>query len=252
MLRAVAIGLYTLSTRIPLVREIAFSVRRAYRRRAGKPPIAMGAAVRELSSIQNRQMYESLVALNAIDTVAAITTGFYKRLGIAPADCAITRVLTRSREALASTVDAERAATDPSLIVRFEAAWRLYQNQETDEALRQFEALFTDDNLLFLAETNALGREALVRIGEILGRQAERAGNSDQAVRIYERVLMRAASGVIARRLSLILWRAGRIRDAAVWSEMALLSDANLASEHLSANPHLKRIGEQAAKEAAP
>jgi hypothetical protein len=244
MLRRTILRLYHLTTRIPVLREVSLSMRNLYRRRKGKPRLISfeGRMVESLPDMPDKPIYDRLVALNAVDAVSAVTTDFYGRLGLDPQNAAVIKLLQGARQELFADVDVERARSEGSVLVRFEAAWNLFQNGKTEVARQEFEALLSDEALLQRAGRSVYLREALIRSAEIIGRDAELAGDTAKAVRLYEQIMAVGGGGVIARRLALLLWRTGRIREAAVWAEKSVWSDHNLAAYAAKDNTHLTRI----------
>ena len=253
MVKRLIYGTYHLAIRIPGLRQVLQLLRNVYRWLIGKPQLVHfdQRVYLALPRMADRNDYDRLTALNAVDAVASVTTEMYARLGIAPENAPILPLLQRARAELAAEVDLDRARRQGSALVRFEAAWTLYQAGETAAALEAFEALVADDALLRNAQRNIYCREALIRSAEILGRRAERAGDVATAMRLYERIMTAGGRGVIARRLTELLWRQGRIREAAALAERAIWSDHNLASQAAKDNAHLTRAAEVLARAGA-
>ena len=246
-------SLYHMMTRIPVVGRLSVFALNLYRQLMGKPRLIYHEhrLVEALPRLPDRALYDKLAALNVVDAVRAVTADFYARLGIDPGAAPVMRILTRTRQDLFGDVDPERARHQGSVLVRFEAAWNLFQAGRTAPALETFRALLSDDALWRRARRNVYFREALVRSGEIVGRDAELSGDLETALNLYQRLVTVAGRGVIARRVALLLWRQGRIREAALWAERAIWSDHNLASQAVKHNAHLGRVTEILAKAGA-
>lgn len=247
MLRPLLRRVYHRTTEVPVLGTLALVLLNVYRRLQGRPQVMRveRRLVETLPEMPDRDLYDRLAALNAVDTVQAVTTDFYDRLGLGPDDGPLMARLAAARHALSpGDIDIDRARRDGSILVRFEAAWQLFLNGDRARALVDFEALLGNDALVGRARRNVYLREALVRSAEMVARHAELAGDVDKAILLYQRVMAINPRGVIARRLSLLLWRQGRLREAGVWAERALWSDQNLASPSAKHNPHLRRAVE--------
>ena len=71
-----------------------------------------------------------------------------------------------------------------------------------------------------------------MRSVEIVARHAELRGDVNGAAQLYRRILGPSEGGIAARRLLLMLWREGKIREAAELAPRVVLSENNLA-QHL-------------------
>lgn len=244
MIKRFIFRIYTLTIGIPVLGGLAFFALNLYRRLRGKPPLVyfQHRLVEALPSLPDRALYDRLTALNIVDTVRGASADVYDRLGIDIRTVAVVKLLTRARQELFAGVDLEHARHHGSVLVRFEAAWNLFQSGETTRAIETFRRLIADEALWRRARRNVYLREALARSGEIVGRDAELSGDLESALRLYQRVVALAGSGIISRRVTLMLWRQGRIRDAAVWAERALWTDQNLAAHAVKHNAHLSRV----------
>jgi tetratricopeptide (TPR) repeat protein len=221
-------------------------MRNRYRQLKGKPGLVYveGRIFEGLPAMPDKPVYDQLAALNVVDAVRAVTADFYQRLGLDAQNAPVMKLLERARDELFADLDVESARSQGSVLVRFEAAWNLFQNGKTAAAREEFEALLSDEALLRRAGQSVYLREVVIRSTEIVGRDAELAGDTEKALRLYERVMTMGGRGVIARRLALLLWRAGRIREAAVWAEKAVWSDHNLAAHAAKDNAYLTRVAE--------
>jgi hypothetical protein len=115
------------------------------------------------------------------------------------------------------------------LMERFELAWRAYAAGRTDEALQQFGVVIADERLARASASDPKSREAFIRSAEILGRHAELRGDVGAAADLYRCILEFDGNGIVARRLVLMLWRQGRLREAAGYAPRVMQSDSNLA-----------------------
>ena len=92
--------------------------------------------------------------------------------------------------------------------------------------------VIADERLARASASDPRSREAFIRAAEILGHHAELRGDTSAADQLYRRVLKLGGNGIVARRLLLMLWRQGRLREAAELAPRIMQSDANLA-QHL-------------------
>jgi hypothetical protein len=245
MLKQLIRGAYHVAIQVPFLRGVSLSLRNYYRVLKGKPRLVhFERAVETLPAMPDKGLYDKLAALNVVDAVSAVIEDFYTRLGIDARNAPVIKRLSNARQAVASDIDIARSRSEGSVLVRFETAWQLYQSGKVEAAREEFGALLADDGLLRRARRNVYLREALIRSAEIVGREAELAGDPETALRVYERIMKAGGRGVIARRLALLLWRSGRIREAAFWAEKTVWSDHNLAAQSARTNPHLARIVE--------
>jgi hypothetical protein len=95
--------------------------------------------------------------------------------------------------------------------------------------LQEFGAVIADERLAEASASDPRSREALIRSAEFLGRHAELRGDSGAAADLYRRILEFDGNGIVARRLVLMLWREGRMREAAGHAPRVMQSDSNLA-----------------------
>jgi hypothetical protein len=254
MLKRFILRAYHLTTRVPVLREISLFMLNRYRRSKGKAEfVPFERVVEALPAMSDKPLYDKLAALNTVDAVSTVIADFYDRLGIDVQSVPVMKLLKKARQEIFSGVDAARLCIEGSDLVRFEAAWNLFQNGKGDAARQAFEAMLSDDALLRRAKRNVYLREAYIRSAEIVAREAELSRDFEKALRVYEQIMMVGDRGVIARRLAVLLWRSGRIREAAVWAEKTVWSDHNLAAPSAKDNPDLARVAEiLAAAGAAP
>jgi hypothetical protein len=214
----------------PGLYAIAGKVYRGLRRRgAARPSSARG----QFSPIQGaRSNYDAISKLNIIDNVASITLAFYARLGLSPQHSPVCECLAGIRSKLAEEVEAFGPVSAECSLKRFELAWRAYAAGEPNAALPMFREVIADERLARASASDARSREAFIRAAEILGHHAELRGDADAADQLYRRILKLGGNGIVARRLLLILWRQGRLREAAEVAPRVMQSDANLA-QHL-------------------
>src|SRR3954463_4031180 len=146
MLKRLIIGAYDLATRVPGLRRVLQLSRNVYRWLIGKPLLVHfdQRVYLALPPMADRADYDRLTALNAVDAGGSVTPDMYARLGIAPENAPILPLLQRARAELAATVDLDRMRREGSALVRFEAAWTLFQAGETAAALEAFQALVAD------------------------------------------------------------------------------------------------------------
>jgi tetratricopeptide (TPR) repeat protein len=245
---------YHLAIRMPGLGQLFQQLRNVYRRLKGKPRITEigGREIELLPAMPDRARYDALATLNAVTAVRRVTADLHDRLGIDQRRAAVPRTVQHVHDALAAGIDLEQARRDGSTLVRFEAAWALYQAGRIEPALQTFGALSADEGLLARARHSAYARDAVVRSAEIVGRHAERAGDLDAALSLYERVVRAGGGGAVARRLTELLWRAGRTHEAAALAERALRSDHDLASQATKDDAHVTRAADLLARAGAP
>lgn len=174
--------------------------------------------------------YNNLLSHNIVQQLLAVMRRFYRELGVDAEDVPLVRRLARLCEKASSTiVDAGRVEAAP-LQLRFEMAWRLRAERREAEALHLFEGIFLDpagrDAQVLASDPHI--KEAVVRSGEIVARHLDRIGNSAAAIPIYRDILGLHPSGVVARRLAVLLTRTGALREAARVSTVALAGGVNL------------------------
>jgi tetratricopeptide (TPR) repeat protein len=175
---------------------------------------------------------DAIAKLNIVENVAKVTLAFYDRLGLSPQQSAVCRCLASMRAELAEEVEARGAVPTECSLERFELAWRAYAAGETHQALQLFREVIADEQLAQASASDARSREAFIRAAEILGHHAELRGDAGAADQLYRRILELDGNGIVARRLLLMLWRQGRLREAAELAPRILQSDRNLA-QHL-------------------
>jgi hypothetical protein len=196
--------------------------------------------------------YDAISKLNIVDNAAKVTRAFYERLGLSPLQSPALRCLASVRSKLAEEVETHGAIAESSL-GRFELAWRAYEAGRTHEALQLFLEVIADDRLAEASAADPRAREAFIRAAEILGRHAELRGDIGAAAQLYRRILEVHGNGIVARRLLLMLWRQGRIREAAELAPGVLPNDGNLA-QHLRGSEAVsdltRRLGLEGRREA--
>jgi hypothetical protein len=215
--------------RAPRLYEFARRVYRGLRPRS-KPPLSV--SLKLLPAGSGRDSYDAVSKLNIIDNVASITRAFYQRLGLSPQQSPAYRCLASMRAKLTEEVEAFAAVSTGSSLEQFELAWRAYEAGATDEALQKFGEVIADEQLTKTSAADPWSREACVRAAEILGRHAELDGDAGTAEQLYRRTIELGGSGIVARRLLVILWRQGRIGEAADLAPRIMQSDTNLV-QHL-------------------
>ncbi len=270
---------YDFATKLPLTGRSARLVRYLYRKGRGRPRLSIedaglnppvlrlagpeareSPAEPELSISRQppltesaRASYDAISKLNIADNVAKITLAFYERLGLNPQQSPAYRCLASIRSKLAEEVEAQSAIPTQSSLERFELAWRAYEAGRIHEALQLFGEVIADQQLAEASAADPRAREAFVRAAEILGRHAELRGDADAAAQLYRRILELDGSGIVARRLLLMLWREARIQEAAELAPRVVLSDGNLAL-HLrgsdAVNDLARRLGCESRREA--
>ena len=282
---------YVMATKLPLMGRSAWLVRNLYRNGNGGPwlgtedaginrPVlrlakrgarrtcgiaskvyrAQNPAEPELSIARQlpltesaRASYDAIFRLNIVDNVAKVTLAFYERLGLNPQQSPVHRCLASIRSKLAEEVEAHSAISAASPLERFERGWRAYEAGRTHEALQLFREVAADDELAKASAADPRAREAFIRAAEILGRHAELRGDISAAAQLYRRILELDGSGVIARGLLLMLWREGRIQEAAELAPRIVQSDGNLA-QHLrgsdAVNDLTRRLEREGRREA--
>ncbi len=184
-----------------------------------------------------RASYDAISKLNIVNNVAKIVLAFYERLGLDPQQSPVYRCLASIRSKLAEEVEARSAIStessrEVSLLERFELAWCAYEAGKIHEALQLFHEVIADEQLAEASATDPRAREAFVRAAEIVGRHAELRGDLGAAADLYRRILELDGNGIVARRLLLMLWREGRIQEAAELAPRIIQSDCNLV-QHL-------------------
>jgi hypothetical protein len=133
------------------------------------------------------------------------------------------------RTELAAEVEELGGISAGSSLERFEFAWRAYAAGKMHEALPLFHQVVADERLARASAFDPRSREAFIRSAEILGRHAELRGDGGAAAELYRRILEFDGNGIVARRLLLMLWREGRMREAAGYAPRVMQSDCNLA-----------------------
>jgi hypothetical protein len=215
----------------PRLYAITREVYRALRRRSpAEPP--RSASLQLPPTEGARDSYDAICKLNIVDNVAKVTLAFYERLGLDPRQSPVCRCLASVRSKLAEEVEAFGAISTGSSLERFEFAWRTYEAGEIHKALQQFRAVIADEELGRANAVDPRSREAFIRAAEILGRHAELRGDAGAADQLYRRILRLGGNGIVARRLLLMLWREGRITEAAKLAPRVMQSDVNLV-QHL-------------------
>lgn len=278
------------ATKLRLMQPLAWLARNLYRKGKGRPRLSMedggidrpalhvaerqarptceiaskvhrgqGPAESGLSISRQRALtvsvpagYDAISKLNIVDNAAKVTRAFCEGLGLSPLQSPALRCLASVRSKLAEEVDAHGAIAESSL-GRFELAWRAYEAGRTHEALQLFREVTADEQLAEASAADPRAREAFIRAAEILGRHAELRGDIGAAARLYRRILEVHGNGIVARRLLLMLWRQGRIREAAELAPGVLPNDGNLA-QHLRRSEAVtdltRRLGLEGRREA--
>ena len=186
--------------------------------------------------------YARLAAHNLAKMLARILANFYEKMDIDPHVSPLFEYLERfQNELLIDESDANSQDSAFSNLVQFEAAWRHYLDGDIDTATRLFECIFRDPMAHQRAANDPFIMETIVKAGEILARQHERAGNFESAISIYRDIIALVPNGIIARRLIVLLSRQGKLHDAAALAEMAVASSTNL-SLRLMGNPYLTSL----------
>jgi hypothetical protein len=204
---------------------------------------------RPAASESKRSCYETISKLNIIDNVARVTAAFHEGLGLDPQQSPVGRCLAGVRAELAAEVEALGAVSAGSPLERFELAWHAYAAGRTEEALQEFGAVIADEQLIGASVSDPRSREAFIRSAEILGRHAELRGDVGAAADLYRRVLEFDGNGIVARRLLLMLWREGRMREAAGYAPRVMQSDINLA-QHMRASAAVSELTRRLQREA--
>jgi hypothetical protein len=212
----------------PRLHAIAVKVYRGLRgRSAAAPRLSISSQIQATEDA--RANYDAMCKVNIVDNVAKVTRAFYQRLGLNPQQSPVYRSLASVRAELAEEVEPRAGRSTPSSLERFERAWQAYEAGQTHEALQLFREVIADERLAGAAAADPRSREAFIRSAEILGRHAELQGDTGAAAELYRRILELDGSGIVARRLLLMLWREGRLRKAAELAPRVLQSDGNLA-----------------------
>jgi hypothetical protein len=195
---------------------------------ATTPPTLAGAQTLLLApSDAEQDAYDRLVALNVVDTIGGIARRFYRDVGYDIRSAPLVALLAELREELAVPSVADAASSTWPLL-RFEAAWNLYLNDERERSVELLRTLIDDPALLRFAHGDRFVKEALVRSGEIVGRRDERAGDDARAMSVYRRTMQLEENGVVARRMALLHWRRGDLRGAMEAADAAVMSKQNL------------------------
>lgn len=241
-MRRIAALLYIRLSRVPALTTALWHLRNLYRRASGKPALTVvGRALGErLPTMADEALYHRLVADNVVRCVTRVTAAFHERLGVQSVSTPVGAALVAARGAADEPADLERARSEGSPLVRFEAAWWLFEEGQHDRAMATFSELIASTDVAERASSNTYFREAYLRSGEMVAREAERRGDSALATSVYRDVLSRAPDGLNARRLCLLLWRQGRLREAMRFADQTLVTAPNAASKRLGQNAHLK------------
>jgi hypothetical protein len=260
---------------LPLLRQSARLVRNLYRRALGRLRFSIEGAslIRRILPVAKRRAprlyalarevyrrlqpcspvsespYDAICKLNIVDNVAKVTRAFCERLGLDPQQSTVCSCLAGMRAELAAEVEAFGAVSAGSSLERFELAWHAYAAGRTDEALQQFGAVIADERLARAGAGDPRSREAFIRSAEILGRHAELRGDGDAAAELYRRILEVDGNGIVARRLLVMLWRAGRMREAADLAPRIMQSDTNLV-QHLCGSDAVNDLTRRLVREA--
>jgi tetratricopeptide (TPR) repeat protein len=185
--------------------------------------------------------YDWLVASNMTDALIEVMSKFYTRIGIDPFKTPLVQGLHRFREKLSANAQrANQQGRRPPLVL-FEAAWQQHRSGKVNEAREAFSAIFYDSTARTRAAHNPVLKEALVRSGEILGRYYDNIGEVERAIGVYRDIMSIDQNGLIARRLMLLLSRAGHLREAAAFGETAIISRANLFRS-IPPNPYMASL----------
>jgi tetratricopeptide (TPR) repeat protein len=182
-----------------------------------------------LPSEQARAKYDAIAKLNLISSLAKTTRAFYERLGMSPLQSPVYACLTSMRSQLAAEVSARSAVPPESALERFELAWHAFDGGNARRGYLLFREVIADTQLREACACDPRAREAVVRAAEIVGRLDEVRGDTKAAAECYRQVLALDGNGVVARRLLLMLWRDGRLREAAELAPRVVESNRNLA-----------------------
>jgi hypothetical protein len=215
----------------PSLYAIASKAYRGLRRESSAVP-QPSPSLQLLPSDSVRSSYDAISKLNIIDNVAKVTCAFYERLGLSPQQSPVYRCLASMGAELTEEVEARGAVATECSLERFELAWRAYAAGAIHEALPLFREVIADERLARASASEPRSREAFIRAAELLGHHAELRGDTSAADQLYRRILKLGGNGIVARRLLLMLWRQGRLREAAALAPRIMHSDANLA-QHL-------------------
>jgi hypothetical protein len=172
--------------------------------------------------------YNRLLAGNAADLLAKVIRGFYSSIGADVHSIPLVRGLGRFQERL--MIESAKAVIldgAPTLLL-FERAWESFQRGYMAEAIRLFTNIFEDKAVRKQAKRDPFLKEAVVRSGEILAQHYESIGDLTNSIAIYQDIITVEPGGVPARRLTLLMVRAGRLREAARIAEMVVTSRPNL------------------------
>jgi hypothetical protein len=215
----------------PRLYEISRKVYRGLRRGSSAAP-QHSASLQIAPTERVRSRYDAIAEFNIVDNVAKVTRAFHERLGLSTQQSPVSRCLASVRTKLAEEIKSFGPISAGCSLERFELAWRAYAAGKTQEALHQFRDVIADERLAQASAADPRSREAFVRAAEILGHHAELRGDLEAAGQHYRRILELDGNGVVARRLLLMLWREGRLREAAELAPRIMQSDCGLV-QHL-------------------
>jgi tetratricopeptide (TPR) repeat protein len=186
------------------------------------------AELRVATPPQASDEYEWLVASNVTDSLVEIMSRFYREVGTDPHHAPLLQGLDRFQRKLSASKPGAAQSQLRSTLVLFETAWKQYRSGQIKKALRAFQTIFNDTTARQRAAHNPYLKEAVVRSGEILGRHHDKLGDVETAIGIYRDIMSIDQDGLVARRLTLLLSRRGRLREAADHAEAAIISRPNL------------------------
>jgi hypothetical protein len=204
---------------------------------------AMDAARPEIIDDYNR-----LLAGNVADLLTDVMTKFYQDLGADPRSIALVQGLDRFRSKLSDRKPDALGDQTISILVRFEAAWKLYRSDRTRESIELFETIFRDPTARKKSASNRFVMEAVVRSGEIFGRHLDINGDVDGASAVYREVVALDPHSVVAARLVCLSARRGNLRQAARLAESTIVTGLNLFP-HLHDNPYIEKLKAEISRE---
>ena len=212
-------------------RAIASKAYRGLRRDSSAEP-QPSPSLQLLPSDRVRSSYDAISKLNIIDNVAKVTWCVLRAPGIEPP--AIAGVQVPSQHAGGADGGGRGAWRHCHRVLARTLRARMARLRagEIQEALQLFGEVIANERLARESASDARSREAFIRAAEILGHHAELRGDTSAADQLYRRILKLGGNGIVARRLLLMLWRQGRLREAAELAPRIMQSDANLA-QHL-------------------
>jgi tetratricopeptide (TPR) repeat protein len=193
----------------------------------------------QMPSKQIRDEYDRLVAGNVADVLLKVMRRFYGDLGVDARSIPLVKALEAFRESLPANTADQSQGDAASVLIRFERAFALSEARRLSEALPLYRSVFRDQAARNVMPYDPFIREAIVRSGEFIGRYHDKRGEADAAIEIYREILSLDPSGLMARRLALLLARRGDWQEAAELSETATITSRNLYPHLPEKNPYL-------------